>query len=57
MGGSARLLQELMEQIHELEFEVERVRHAKVQRPGARARWAPHPKNPRWLIAYKFEAL
>ena len=46
--------QELMEQIHELEFEVDGF-VIKVDDLAQRARLGATSKNPRWLIAYKFE--
>ena len=46
--------QELMEQIHELEFEVDGF-VIKVNDLAQRARLGATSKNPRWLIAYKFE--
>ncbi|HEY2251763.1 MAG TPA: NAD-dependent DNA ligase LigA [Planctomycetaceae bacterium] len=46
--------QELMEQIHELEFEVDGF-VIKVNDLTQRARLGATSKNPRWLIAYKFE--
>ena len=45
---------ELMEQIHELEFEVDGF-VIKVNDLALRARLGATSKNPRWLIAYKFE--
>jgi DNA ligase (NAD+) len=46
--------QELMEQIHELEFEVDGF-VIKVNDLDQRRRMGATSKNPRWLIAYKFE--
>jgi DNA ligase (NAD+) len=46
--------QELMEQIHELSFEVDGF-VIKVNDLAQRARLGATSKNPRWLIAYKFE--
>jgi DNA ligase (NAD+) len=46
--------QELMEQIHELEFEVDGF-VIKVDDVAQRRRMGATSKNPRWLIAYKFE--
>jgi DNA ligase (NAD+) len=46
--------QELMEQIHELEFEVDGF-VIKVNDLAQRVRLGATSKNPRWLIAYKFE--
>jgi len=46
--------QELMEQIHELEFEVDGF-VIKVNDLEQRRRMGATSKNPRWLIAYKFE--
>lgn len=46
--------QELMEQIHELEFEVDGF-VIKVNDLDQRQRMGATSKNPRWLIAYKFE--
>ena len=46
--------QELMEQIHSLEFEVDGF-VIKVNDLAQRARLGATSKNPRWLIAYKFE--
>lgn len=46
--------QELMEQIHELDFEVDGF-VIKVNDLDQRRRMGATSKNPRWLIAYKFE--
>jgi DNA ligase (NAD+) len=46
--------QELMEQIHELDFEVDGF-VIKVNDLAQRRRMGATSKNPRWLIAYKFE--
>ncbi len=46
--------QELMEQMHELEFEVDGF-VIKVNDLAQRRRMGATSKNPRWLIAYKFE--
>ncbi|MBI3863129.1 MAG: NAD-dependent DNA ligase LigA [Planctomycetia bacterium] len=46
--------QELMEQIHELEFEVDGF-VIKVNDLEQRRRMGATSKNPRWIIAYKFE--